>query len=94
MKNASNHRQFRTFALAVLLSSGPAAATDRHDSVGTDGGEWVPVKHLTFTGDDVEGSTLSPDGVRIEAVTRARHSSLIEIREGFEAEIVKTMEDM
>jgi|GEM_PF-3119535 hypothetical protein len=41
MKNASNHRQFRTFALAVLLSSGPAAAADRHDFVGTDGGEWV-----------------------------------------------------
>ena len=94
MKNANNRRPFQTFALAVLLSSGPAAAADGNASVGADGAEWVPVKHLTFTDDDVEGSTLSSDGQRIEAVTRAQHSSLIEIREGFEAEIVKTMEDM
>jgi len=36
---------------------------------------------------------LGPDGALIVSVNRAEHPSLIEIRAGFEAEIVKTMEN-
>jgi hypothetical protein len=59
---------------------------------GKDG--WVPVKHLAFTDEEIEGGVFTPDGERIETILRATHPSLIELREGFEAEIVKTMEDM
>jgi hypothetical protein len=52
------------------------------------------VKHLEFTAEDVEGGLLGPDGTLILSVKRAEHRSLIEIREGFEAEIIKTMENM
>jgi hypothetical protein len=55
---------------------------------------WVPVRHLTFGDEEIEGGRFAPDGERIEAVPTAAQPSLIEIREGFEAEIVKSMEDM
>jgi hypothetical protein len=51
------------------------------------------VKHLEFTAEDIEGGFLGPDGALIVSVNRAEHPSLIELRAGFEAEIVKTMEN-
>jgi hypothetical protein len=84
------------FALAFassILASGVGKADDRKDEPSR-GDAWVPVKRLVFTPDDIEGGTLAPEGVRIESIRRAEQSSLIELREGFEAELVKTMEDM
>jgi hypothetical protein len=52
------------------------------------------VKHLEFTPEDVEGGLLGPEGELIEIVQRAVQPSLIEIRQGFEAEVVKTMENL
>ncbi len=76
---------------ATSLTTPPAraqpAATENHD----DG--WVPVKHLEFSDEDIEGGWLGPEGDLIISTERARHASLIEIREGFEAEIIKTMEN-
>ena len=92
MKNARTHRSLQTIALsASLLFAGAAAA---QGSTKPDDDGWVPVKHLAFTADDVEGGLLGPDGALILSVKRAEHQSLIEIREGFEAEIIKTMENM
>jgi hypothetical protein len=79
-----------TFALTGL--SGSASAQGAVYQQAQDDG-WVPVKHLEFTDDDVEGGLLGPDGELIMATERAHHPSLIEIREGFEAELIKTMED-
>jgi hypothetical protein len=53
----------------------------------------VPVKHLEFSDEDIEGGFLGPEGDLIIAADRARHASLIEIREGFEAEIIKMLEN-
>jgi hypothetical protein len=67
------------------------------DAVGLEnlaGDDWVPVKHLSFTPEDVEGGLVGPEGELIEIVQRAAQPSLIEIRAGFEAEVVKTMENM
>ncbi len=58
-----------------------------------DSDAWVPVRHLQFTDEDIQGGIADPDGVLIEAVPPATHSSLIEIRQGFEVELVKTLED-
>lgn len=70
-------------------SAGQVEKQDEQDQ--SDG--WVPVKHLAFSDEDVEGGWLGPDGELIVATERARHPSLIEIREGFEAELIKTMEN-
>jgi hypothetical protein len=79
-----------TFALIGV--SGSASAQGAASQPTQDDG-WVPVKHLAFTADDVEGGLLGPDGELIVATERAHHPSLIEIREGFEAELIKTMEN-
>ncbi len=81
-----------TLMLAWLLSA-PLAAAQAARSEG-DSDAWVPVKHLRFTDEDVRGGLCGPEGERIEVVPRVWQPSLIELRAGFEAEVVKTMEDM
>jgi hypothetical protein len=94
MKNSSNGRPIRILALvACLLSArGVSAQSDKGDNRDEDG--WVAVKHLSFTQEDIEGGLVGPEGELIEIVQRASQPSLIEIRAGFEAEVVKTMENM
>ena len=76
-----------------LLLAGAASAQSSVAAKSSDDG-WAPVKHLEFTPDDIEGGLLGPEGEQITSVRRAEHPSLIEIRAGFEAEVVKTMENM
>ena len=73
----------------LLLPAGAALAQSAHNDE-----DWVPVKHLEFTPDDVEGGLLGPEGEHIISVKRAQHASLIELRQGFEPEIVKMLEDL
>jgi hypothetical protein len=80
---------FSTSLLSVGAAAAQGSAMDKSDQDG-----WVPVKHLEFSPDDIEGGTSGPEGEPIISVPRAQHESLIEIRSGFEAEIVKTMENM
>ena len=94
MKNTVRNRLLQTFALAACLLSAGGAVAQGIRAANTDSDAWVPVKHLEFTPEDVKGGVMGPYGERIETVVRAKHPSLIEIRAGFEAEIVKTMEDM
>jgi hypothetical protein len=83
--------------VAALLTAFVSPAALAQDPVKSGGpGEsdtWAPVKHLRFTDEDIQGGISDPDGVLIEVVPPAMHSSLIEIRQGFETEIVKTLED-
>ena len=93
MKTTRANRLLQIVALSTsLLSAGTTAAQASTDSKSEDEG-WAPVKHLEFTAEDIEGGFLGPDGTLITSVNRAAHPSLIEIRAGFEAEIVKTMEN-
>jgi hypothetical protein len=80
-----------TTLFSLLFLSPTATAGDKDERSASE--DWVPVKHLCFTDEDIQGGTTDPDGVLIESIKPATHSSLIEIREGFEAEIVKTMEN-
>jgi hypothetical protein len=94
MKTTTTNRLLSALALfASLLSAGTALAQDSRASRSSND-DWVPVKHLEFTPDDIEGGLLGPKGEQITSVPRAEHPSLIEIRAGFEAEVVKTMENM
>jgi len=94
MKITSSKCLLRILALSVtILSAGTATAQDASPSESTDEG-WAPVRHLQFKPEDVEGGRPGPGGEEIVGVPRAEHECLIEIRAGFEAEIVKTMENM
>jgi hypothetical protein len=96
MKSVIKGRLTRALlVLAGSLLAYPASAQSapKPDSV-QDSDGWAPVKHLTFTDDEIQGGVFAPDGERIDTVLRASHPSLIELRRGFEAEIVKTLEDM
>jgi len=93
MTNAKLGNRTKVFVLAAgLLAANPCLAQGETEE--RSGDDWAPVKHLTFTADDIEGGIFAPDGTRIESILRAEHRSLIELREGFEAEIVKMLEDM
>lgn len=80
-------------ALVAALLSAPVAAAQDHGNE-DDSGAWAPVKHLEFTDEDVRAGLRGPEGELIEVVQRAPQPSLIELRAGFAAEVVKTMEDM
>lgn len=82
------------FILAANLLSAPWAMAQVGKDADVDSEAWVPVKHLEFTPDDVEAGLTGPDGELIEIVQRAAQPSLIEIRTGFEVELVKTMDDL
>jgi hypothetical protein len=79
-----------TALLGVVVS--PAAFAEEQ-ATSSDSEAWAPVKHLRFSDEDIQGGITDPDGVLIEAIAPATYSSLIEIRQGFEAELVKTMEN-
>jgi hypothetical protein len=83
-----------TFILAANLMSAPRAMAQEDKDAEVDSEAWVPVKHLEFTPDDVEAGLTGPDGELIDVVQRAAQPSLIEIRAGFEVELVKTMDDL
>ena len=95
MKITSTNCLLRALAFfaSMVLSRGAALAKDTAAS-GSEADGWVPVRHLEFKPEDVEGGRLGPGGEEIVSVPRAEHRSLIEIRAGFEAEIIKTMENM
>ena len=50
------------------------------------------VKYFDFTGDNIDGSRILPDGTTIFGLKAARHGSLIKLRGDFVREIVKTAE--
>jgi hypothetical protein len=52
-----------------------------------------PPQVFVFEPDSIEGGVARPDGDDVQVVRPAIHSSLIEIRRHFVAELVKTMED-
>jgi hypothetical protein len=92
MKTMNGNRTLGAFALAVCLGWSGSLWAQGNVEESNEG--WVPVKHLEFTPEDVEGGLLGPEGELIEIVQRAVQPSLIEIRQGFEAEVVKTMENL
>jgi hypothetical protein len=94
MKHTLATRLLPVLAISASLLWAGAASAQRSETARSGDDGWAPVKHLEFTPDDVEGGLLGPEGERITSVPRAEHPSLIEIRAGFEAEIVKTMENL
>ncbi len=52
------------------------------------------VKYFDFTGDNIDGDRILPDGTTIFGLKAVRHGSLIKLRGDFVREIVKTAEKL
>lgn len=91
------------FALVGLLGLGGVAfAQDQPKEGGgikaAEGGEdnttYKAKTVYDFEDDNVEGDLQRPDGEMIDSVRKAQHSSLIEIRQDFVNEMLKSLEDV
>jgi len=76
--------------MIVLVTSRAQALAD--DKKGGDGGSKVKV--YDFSGDDIQGDLVKPEGSTVDARDFAKHSSLIRIRKDFIPEIIKSAEDL
>lgn len=52
------------------------------------------VKSYDFSGDEIEGELIKPEGVDVTTRRFAEHTSLIRVRQDFIKEIVKSAEDL
>jgi hypothetical protein len=73
-----------TIAL-VLLASTSVLAQPKGDK---------KVKVYDFSGDDIEGDLVKPEGTDLNARDFAKQASLINIRKDFIPEIIKSAEDL
>jgi hypothetical protein len=88
----SLRRTLFAIAAATTLTAAPAAFAQD-----TGGGGGVQYKQKTvydFDDDVVEGDLVRPDGEFAEVRSKAKHSSLIKIRENFIPEMLKSAEDI
>jgi hypothetical protein len=76
----------------VLVTSRAQALAD--DKKGGDKGGSSKVKVYDFSGDDIQGDLVKPEGTTVDARDFAKHSSLIRIRKDFIPEIIKSAEDL
>lgn len=97
-----------TITLAVLMGVGlgsaqaqdkgaaapaaPAAAAGGAPAAG--GVQYKQKTVYDFDDDTVEGDLVRPDGEMIDSTKRAKHSSLIKIRENFIPEMLKSVESL
>jgi hypothetical protein len=81
------------FAAALFFGSTGRAEGGLTATAG-DEPRWVPVRVMDFEDDTVEGDLQRPDGLDLYAVIKPRHSSLIELRDGFLPELAKMLEDL
>lgn len=82
-------------AAALLFPAAASAAADTPapQPAAQEGG-YAPVQRFEFTDDDIKGGVLGPEGEVLESVRATKHPSLIEIREHFVPEMLKSLEDV
>jgi hypothetical protein len=84
-------------ALAQQAKPAPAPAAPAGAPKAVPSDENVSYKAKTvydFEDDNVEGDLQRPDGELIQSGSKAKHSSLIEIRKDFIPEMLKSLEDV
>ena len=82
MKRAASIAAIVALALGFAASTAEAQSKDKK------------VKSYDFTGDDIDGDLVKPDGVQVDTRVFASHTSLIRIRKDFIKEILKSAEDL
>lgn len=81
-----------TVAGAVLLAAPPAHAQKK--GKGAEKAEAPKTKSYDFTGDEIDGELVKPDGDFLDTRKFASHTSLIRLRKDFIKEILKSAEDL
>lgn len=76
-------------SIAALSFPGLASAQNKGKKA-----EDKRVKTYDFTGDEIDGDLVKPDGEFVDTRNFATHTSLINIRKDFIREIVKSAEDL
>jgi len=77
------------FGAFMFASAAPADAQSKNDK-----DQKERVKTYDFSGDDIDGDLVKPDGDLIDTRKFATHTSLINIRKDFIREILKSAEDL
>jgi hypothetical protein len=92
----------RTCILACLSVAGAIALASPLTALAQGKGKVVKakaeepkkVKSYDFTGDEIDGELVKPDGDFLDTRKFASHTSLIRLRKDFIKEIVKSAEDL
>jgi len=87
----SRGRRVRLVAVPAAATATETAAPSRDSR--KDVTTYSAVQHFNFEDEHVLADVKGPDGENLQAVTRAHHESLIEIRQHFVPEIVKSLEE-
>jgi hypothetical protein len=80
-----------TLVFGLITFAAPAAFAQGKDAKKDDNKK---VKTYDFSGDDIDGELVKPDGDFLDTRKFASHTSLIRIRKDFIKEIVKSAEDL
>ena len=83
---------FITASVTLLLGAVPASSFAQEAPGG--GVQYKQKTVYDFDDDVVEGDLVRPDGEFAEVRSKAKHSSLIKIRENFIPEMLKSAEDI
>jgi uncharacterized protein with LGFP repeats len=81
------------FAVLALVLAAPVAEAQRKGKAETEEDK-KRVRTYDFTGDDIDGDLIKPDGEFVDTRQFASHTSLIRIRKDFIREIIKSAEDL
>jgi hypothetical protein len=85
-------RKLTAFVLGLAIVAFSGGAFAQKGGKGKDG--YDKVKKYDFSGDDIEGELVKPEGDFLTERPIAKKSSLIRVREDFIREIVKSAEDL
>ena len=90
MKNNGFKKVLGAFAFGCLVVGFSAPGLAQTQTGENDSGE----KFYDFSGDDIDGELVRPDGDFIDPANLVDHTSLIKIRTDFIKEIIKSAEDL
>ena len=97
MKGSGKHmkRALIVSVLAMALFGGGTALAQQKGKGGGDAaGASNKVKNYDFSGDNIEGELIKPDGEMVNTRKFGEHTSLIRVRQDFIREIVKSAEEL
>jgi len=84
------------FAMVGLVGAGSAFAQKKGGGAKAAGAADTggKVKNYDFSGDNIEGELIKPDGEMVNTRKFAEHTSLIRVRQDFIKEIVKSADNL
>ena len=83
----------KKIAMLAILGFGWVGFASAEEAAG-DGTTYKAKTVYDFEDDNVEGDLQRPDGDLVNAINKAQHDSLIEIRKDFIPEMLKSLEDI